>query len=137
MSDTITILRVEDANGKGPFTARVMNIMHGAMGDRDHDWHASFPTATETIGVHPGMVCGTETARDLVAWFPAPIRDVLADLGFGVTVYELPAADMRRANGAMQVVFDRTRARRHHRPFPDRFARRLHRKAIEAIRLAA
>lgn len=139
-NDMVTILRVETETGDGPFKVGVQDAMHAAMGDRDHDWHAKFATASDELGFHKGMVCGTETARQLVAWFPAPMRDVLADLGYGLTVYQVPAADMRRADGAVQVVFDRTRAQRDHRPFADRFERRLHRKAAakqRALALAA
>jgi hypothetical protein len=134
--DTVTVMRIETPDGRGPFSrAHLADLMNAAMGDADADWHDEFPTGHEAFGPLPASyVCGTGTARDLVRWFPAPMRDVLAAHGFGISVYTVPACDVRTAPGAMQVAFRRHRDARIHRPLGERSQRvalREHRRHQE------
>lgn len=132
MHHATTVLRIERADGQGPFSREVFaSAMNAAMGDPDGDWHEEFPSSIEAFGHVDGIVyCGTTTARDLVRWFPAPMRDVLAEHGFGLSIYRVPTEDVTRADGAMQVLFDGIWAKREHRPFAPRHERGMLRRRM-------
>lgn len=76
--------------------------------------------------------CGTETMREMIRWFPMAMRDVLADFGFGISTYIVPVDAVTRADGAMQVLFDRSLGTRQHRIFDPRHERSIHRKHLRA-----
>ena len=136
MDDITTVLRIERADGDGPFSRRVVtDAMNAAMGSPDSDWHAEFATSFEAFGHVDGLVaCGTVTARDLVRWFPAAMRDVLAEHGFGLSVYQVPTGDVRHAEGAMQVAFNRLWTTCEHRPFHTRHERGMRRRRMRDAR---
>lgn len=105
---TISVYRVETGNGRGPFVHRLLQEINVAMtGDPDADWHADLPCTLEAFGPQPlDHVCGTLTLRDLVRWFPRPMRRVLARHGYGLSVYVMPTQHVRHGRGnAMQVMF--------------------------------
>ena len=93
MTKTMRVFRIEDWSGQGPFRGPFSQAMNDAMTtDPDEDWHGKrFPGSHESFAMlSRGHVCGTSSPRDLVRWFPRPIRMVLARHGFGLSVYELP-----------------------------------------------
>lgn len=107
---TIRVFRIEDRLGQGPFRGRVISVMNDAMtGNPEADWHYDMPSSHDVFGNLPrGHACGTLTLRDLVRWFPRPMRRALAYFGYGLSVYDVPAGSVVRGKGGdadMQVMF--------------------------------
>lgn len=113
-NDMVSVYRIEDAFGIGVFqSAGLSNAMNEAMtGNGQSDWHAdrALPSSLEIFGHHQHLVCGVDNLRDLVRWFPRPMRRVIARSEYGLTVYRMPAAAVMTADGAMQVMFDTEQA---------------------------
>jgi hypothetical protein len=110
MTQTVRVFRMEDGQGRGPFRGRIVSLMNDAMTGRpEADWHYDMPSSYDAFGDMPrGHVCGTLTLRDMVRWFPRPMRRALAYFDYGLSVYDLPTQAVthgRNGDADMQVMF--------------------------------
>lgn len=97
------VFRIEDDNGNGPF--RHDHILNAMGRHIDHDCDNGFPTPhQEGLDFRSGEhKCGCASMRDLVTWFPRPVRQILAREGYSFTVLEVP--DDRIQMGERQVIY--------------------------------
>jgi hypothetical protein len=83
----VSIFRVEKPNGDGPYAddadKTLYEHMNAVHGDAEHPDPADDPMLE---GINPDESCGFATWCDLEAWFSG-YEDVLAECGYGVTVY--------------------------------------------------
>lgn len=109
------VYRAETDDGRGPFMGFCGLVwdMSYAMemaglwdgGPDGNAWHDQFPSPYEEgLGLPDERRCACASLRQWVRWFPRPCREVLADRGFELIVYEVP--DVHCQVGRHQVLFN-------------------------------
>lgn len=103
----VSMFRVEDAAGAGPYVDREDNPelahMYAVHGDADHPepWDDPILDPQE---IYPDEVCGFPTLCSLEEWF-AGYEDPLAEAGYKIAVYTVELQAVRY--GLKQAVFVR------------------------------
>lgn len=99
----VSVFRVEDAVGQGPYvsTSPVIAAMNAMHGDADHPSPVEDPMLGEP---YPDENCGFATLCQLEEWF-AGYEDDLAEAGYEISVYTVPISKVRY--GKQQVLFRR------------------------------
>ena len=111
MNEPITIYRVQDADGRGPWKP---GFSHTWVEDHDEKWFESHPTWWQDFGLTPlkinitGMPMGSGCASigQLQDWFTPTEYQKLKGLGYQAVKMEVGRI---LAQSAVQVVFERAR----------------------------
>lgn len=96
------VFRIEDDDGNGPFR---YNHIIDAMGTYVvHTTDNGFPTPQEEgLNFTSCHKCGCLSPRELVRWFPRPVREILAREGYSLAIYEVPESQVQI--GEHQVIY--------------------------------
>jgi hypothetical protein len=101
----VSIFRVEDADGAGPYNGTSWSDeLMDMIDEHVAESHPSPHTDPMLNGIYPDEVCGFATIDAAEEWF-AGYADALADAGFHLSVYTVPLADVRY--GKEQALFRR------------------------------
>lgn len=98
------VFRVEDPNGKGPYSSSMTNeILYNKLSSKNE----SRPSPKrDGIEIRPGIdVCGFDSIEKLKQWFHG-CRSDLRKAGFYVAIYEVDAKEIKF--GRRQVIFPKS-----------------------------
>lgn len=107
-SEPVTLWRIQDASGLGPFkgdqaTIEMDAALSGSIADGWHNATMATPWE-EGLDWYQEHRCAATSPRDLVRWFPRRARQVLARHGYQVVRLEAPAGTAQK--GRTQAVYN-------------------------------